>query len=225
MAKTHSQPSCRGSTLGDTPTGAEIDDALSKEVSLDLEPEEEFLQSLSKKVESFETWRKRKERKKKKSRSPNLSILHDCVWKGCPEKADMSRRYSTEESARIATKISSSGNCTVVGNVSLPPNKIVAWNVKLLRSYCYGGNVWVGVAPSGVDQNNDNSIRNGWFFHCGDSTLDSGPPHNYARRKYALDRGVKTGDAVGVVMDTIKGELSFILNGVNYGVAYKRIPF
>ena len=30
--------------------------------------------------------------------------------------------------------------------------------------------------------------------------------------------------SVGVVMDTVKGELSFALNGVNLGVAYKGIP-
>ena len=33
-----------------------------------------------------------------------------------------------------------------------------------------------------------------------------------------------TRDSVCVVMDTTKGELSFVLNGVNLGVAYKRIP-
>ena len=29
---------------------------------------------------------------------------------------------------------------------------------------------------------------------------------------------------MGVVMDTAKGELSFVVNGVNLGVAYKGIP-
>ena len=33
-----------------------------------------------------------------------------------------------------------------------------------------------------------------------------------------------TGDNVGVVMDTTKGELSFVLDGVNLGVAYEGIP-
>ena len=35
---------------------------------------------------------------------------------------------------------------------------------------------------------------------------------------------VHTGDSVGVVMDTAKGELSFALKGVNLGVAYEGIP-
>ena len=33
-----------------------------------------------------------------------------------------------------------------------------------------------------------------------------------------------TGDSVGVVMDTAKGELSFVLDGMNFGVAYEGIP-
>ena len=35
---------------------------------------------------------------------------------------------------------------------------------------------------------------------------------------------VHTGDSVGVVMDTAKGELSFAVNGANLGVACKGIP-
>ena len=29
---------------------------------------------------------------------------------------------------------------------------------------------------------------------------------------------------IGVVMDTTKGELSFVVNGVNFGVAFEGIP-
>ena len=35
---------------------------------------------------------------------------------------------------------------------------------------------------------------------------------------------VHTGDSVGVVMDTSKGVLSFVVNEVNIGVAYEGIP-
>ena len=39
-----------------------------------------------------------------------------------------------------------------------------------------------------------------------------------------MEEYVHTGDSVGVVMDTTKGELSFVVNGVNLGVAYDGIP-
>ena len=35
---------------------------------------------------------------------------------------------------------------------------------------------------------------------------------------------VHTGDSVGVVMDITKGDISFVLNGANLGVAYSGIP-
>ena len=35
---------------------------------------------------------------------------------------------------------------------------------------------------------------------------------------------VHTGGIVGVAMDTTKGELSFVVNGVNLGVAYDGMP-
>ena len=35
---------------------------------------------------------------------------------------------------------------------------------------------------------------------------------------------IHTGGSVGVVMDTTKGELSFVLNDIDLGVAYDGIP-
>ena len=58
--------------------------------------------------------------------------------------------------------------------------------------------------------------------------LCSGPPHRYVGKEYGprKEKGkyVHRGDSVGVVMDTAKGELSFVVKGVNLGVAYEGIP-
>ena len=106
---------------------------------------------------------------------------------------------------------------------------MTSWSIKTLKSennngYC----IYIGVAPSDIDQNEDNRNKCGWYFDCYWSTLCSGPPHNYEREEYGprKEEGeyIHTGDSVGVVMDTAKGELSFVLNGVNLGVAYKEIP-
>ena len=92
-----------------------------------------------------------------------------------------------------------------------------------------GGGIYIGVAPSDINQNEDENYRKcGWYFYCRDSTLWSGPPHNYRNEKHGTmkrnGKYVHTGDSVGVVMDTSKGELSFVLDGVNTGVAFKGIP-
>ena len=92
-----------------------------------------------------------------------------------------------------------------------------------------GSYIDIGVAPSSINQNEGNNFNKcGWYFDCYDSTLCSGPPHNYRGKEYGPRKGndeyVHTGDSVGVVMDTAKGELSFVVNGVNLGVVYKGIP-
>ena len=106
---------------------------------------------------------------------------------------------------------------------------MTSWSIKILNSKSNDGRgICIGVAPSDIDQNQDNSAKGWWYFGCYSSSLWSGTPHNYERKEYGPRKGygkyVHTGDSVGVVMDTVKGELSFVLDGVNLGVAYEGIP-
>ena len=92
-----------------------------------------------------------------------------------------------------------------------------------------GYEIFIGVAPFDIDQNEKcNFNKCGWYFNCHESTLTSGPPHNHRDKEYGPRKGegeyVHTGDSVGVVMDTTKGELSFVVDGVNHGVSYEGIP-
>ena len=152
------------------------------------------------------------------------------AWKKCPGHVFDKRRYSLDEkNFRIATM---KGNewCTIIGDKFLPPNKVTSWSITLLKSkYNNGGCVYIGVAPSDINQNkNDNLNKCGWYFGCYSSSLYSGPPHNFTGKEYGPRKEdgeyVHAGDSVGVVMDTAKGELSFALDGVNLCVAYEGIP-
>ena len=105
-----------------------------------------------------------------------------CIWKDCPKYADEERRYSVDEkNPRIATKIDNNLECcTIIGNTPLPLNKATSWNIKTLKSNNNGYGIYVGVAPSDINQNEDyNHKKCGWYFSCYDSTLCSGPPHDY----------------------------------------------
>ena len=141
-------------------------------------------------------------------------------------------KYSVdEENPRIATMIGGDGYgwCTIIGNTPLPLNKVTSWSIKILKSKDNGYCIFIGVAPSDINQNEgDNYYKCGWYFGCYGSKLYSGPPHKCWNKEYGPRKGdgeyVHTGDSVGVVMDTAKGELSFALNGVNLGVAYEGIP-
>ena len=142
----------------------------------------------------------------------------------------MKRKYSIDETnPRIVTKINDSGCCTIIGNTPLSPNKMTSWNIKILKSRNNDGNsIYIGVAPD-INQNEDKNYNKcGWYFYCYGSTLLSGPPHSYRGKEYGSRKGrgqyVHTGDSVGVVMDTTKGELSFVVNGANLGVAFDGIP-
>ena len=155
-----------------------------------------------------------------------------CTWKKCPDNVKEKRKYSVDEkNPRIATKISYGYSyCTIIGNTPVPLNAVVSWSIKILKSKENDGrDIFIGVAPSGIKQNKDNNYNKcGWYFYCGSSTLHSGPPHNYVGKEYGPRKGegeqyVHTGDSVGVVMDTARSELSFIVNGVNLGVAYEGI--
>ena len=132
---------------------------------------------------------------------------------------------------KITTKINDDW-CwsTIIGNTPIPQNKVTSWNIKILKSKCNNGNgICVGVALYDVSQNEDDILKKcGWYFGCYASQLWSGPPHSCWQKMYGprkeSGKYVHTGDSVGVVMDTAKGELSFVVNGVNLGVAFDGIP-
>ena len=88
--------------------------------------------------------------------------------------------------------------------------------------------ILIGVAPFGIDQNTCNYNKFGWYVRFYSSTLRSGPPHNCMMKGYEPMKEkreyVHTGDSVGVMIDTENGDFSFVLNGVNLGVVYERIP-
>ena len=165
-----------------------------------------------------------------KGRTREVPEFSECVWEKCPGFVEEERKYSVDaKNSRIATMIGDCNFCTIIGNTPLPLNKVTSWSIKVLKSkYNSGGNICIGVAPSNINQNISNYDNCGWYFRCYCSQLYSGPPNNYYGKEYGPRKGdgqyVHTGDSVGVVMDTTKGDLSFVLNGVNLGVAFEGIP-
>ena len=165
----------------------------------------------------------------------NTEFKGCCAWNECPGNIVNERKYIVDERyPRIARKEFDNslfgGYSTIIGDTPLPLNKVTSWNIRILKSRGKDGTgIYIGVVPSDVDQNTDNIFdKCGWYFSCYNSTLWSGPPHNYRGKEYGPRKGngqyVHTRDIVEVVMDTTKGELSFALNGVNHGVAYEGIP-
>ena len=103
----------------------------------------------------------------------------------------------------------------------LPKNRINKWKIKLKRftKNFYDWNVLIGVAPSNINQNEENLYQKTWTLICGslNVSIKNGSQTNYKNNKDIL----KEGGIVEVIMNTITGELSFSVNGENLGVAYK----
>ena len=150
------------------------------------------------------------------------------TWKRCPAYAEYERGYCLDPmDSNIATNIRGS-NCALVGNATLLPGTVTRWSIKLKNSRNGTGlGIFIGVAPISI-YHGDYGIDSGWYLNCYKSTLRSGPPHNYKNVTYGERKGngnyICSGDSVGVAMNTSIGELSFVLNGVDLGVAYEGIP-
>ena len=157
----------------------------------------------------------------------------ECAWRECPVPVNRYRKYSvSSKDKRIATKIDNGPEfSTMVGDTLVPPGAVTSWLMKVLdtRENC-GGSLFIGVAPYDVDQDADRNHENcGWYFGCYRAALFSGPPHSYSAKPFAKEekgegKYVHRGSIVGVTMDTVKGELSFSLDGKDLGVAFEKIP-
>ena len=156
---------------------------------------------------------------------------YKCEWVESPDDAEV--KYSVDEkNHRIATVFAGvdMSYCTIIGNASLPTSKVTSWCIRILNSEENNGIcIYIGVAPSDINRYRiDNWNKYGWYIGCYSSALWSGPPHNFNTKPYGprKEQGkyIRTGDSVGVVMDTAKGELSYVLAGINHGVAYEGIP-
>ena len=154
----------------------------------------------------------------------------ESAWKECPEYVTPDRRYSLNaKNPRITSKIEGKV-CTVIGDTPLPAGTVTSWGIRIVKTKHCGSGISIGVAPFDIDQNECNREKCGWYFDCWEAKLFAGPPHNYKclGESYGSCPGygncVRKGHIVGLVMDTKKGELSFVLKGKNAGTAFEGIP-
>ena len=138
-------------------------------------------------------------------------------WKNGPN-------YSLSKNNNIATKISGGNfyNCNILGNIILPKNKISKWKIRLNKFLMNSNNSWdilIGVGPSNLNQNKSDLYYETWTLICGYPavSIKSGSPYWVYQGKSKL----KEGDIVEVILDMIKGELSFNVNDTLYGFACK----
>ena len=133
--------------------------------------------------------------------------------------------YNLTNNGKVATKISGgdSWNCTIIGDKKIPENRISKWKIRI-NNFEIKSNTWnilIGIGPDNPN-NENNYYTKCWSFICGFSQLSikSGSEKGYNNHSGKL----KKGDVIEVIVDRKTGNLSFSVNGTNYGIAYSQIP-
>ena len=118
-----------------------------------------------------------------------------------------------------------SWNGSIIGNNELPRNKISKWKIKINNIAKYGynsDNSWnllIGIGPDNINEER-NFQRKCWSFICGESKIKN----KNNEKDYIEKIKIKNNDIIGVIVDRQKGNLSFEVNGINYGIACSDIP-
>ena len=111
-------------------------------------------------------------------------------------------------------------NCTVIGDKILIKNSINEWKIRIINSRTPMDGISIGVGPSDLNIK-DSDCFSGWSLYC--NGLHPGL-YLRSKKKIKYGQGMKSGDIIGVKMNTILNELSFSLNGEDLGVACRDIP-
>jgi len=133
--------------------------------------------------------------------------------------------YTLNNNGLIATKTNGGDgwNCTILGNRKIPKNKISKWKIRInnFQIKQNGWNILIGIGPNNVK--NELCFYNYcWTFICGNSqlSLKSGNHSKYTGEYKKLNKG----DIIEVIVDRKEGNLSFGVNGKNYGLTNVKIP-
>jgi hypothetical protein len=143
-------------------------------------------------------------------------------FKKCPDNVSDNRKYRISgEKENILVKTGT--NYKWMGTICLKAldSSIEehVWKIKILKSI--GKHIMIGVAPSDFSVNISAYNNCGWYLHCADSTLYSGPPYNYNYQKTDLN---KVKDEVIMIMNMKEKTLKYIINNEDKGESYTNIP-
>ena len=150
----------------------------------------------------------------------NNDLFH-FKFKQCPKDTKEEKRYEiTGKTQNILTKTSKDCSfiCAICDN-KFENNKIYKWKIKILKTKRY--DIEIGITNIDCDINISSPSKYGWYFYCIDSTLYSGPPHNYRGKSTDLKRPK---NEIIVIMDMNKGSLKFIIDNEDKGESYTNIP-
>ena len=142
-------------------------------------------------------------------------------FRECPNNVTENRKYIvTGENKNILTKTGPDDRMGTICDDEL--DKTIEehkWKIKILKTK--NNYIMVGVAPIDFDINSSSYDTCGWYYHCSNTYLYSGPPYNYSAKYSGLS---KVKDEIIIVMNMKKRTLKFIINNEDKGDSYTDIP-
>ena len=141
-------------------------------------------------------------------------------FRQCPLDIDEKRKYIISgEKENIITKIGKNNYAGTICENELDKTKNHKWKIKILKAQY--NQIMVGVAPIDFNIYSSNHHTCGWFLNCYNSTLYSGPPHNYNGKRTNIGKLEKE---IIVEMNMKKRSLKFIVDNEDKGEQYTNIP-
>ena len=127
--------------------------------------------------------------------------------------------YTITNNGLSLTKNKDGWDALIMGDKAIPKNKISKWKVKINTninpSY---DDVYIGVGKF-----NGKGYNDAWSIYSHTSEIQinlEGNCSSYNNHKGTL----KKGDIIEVIIDRISNQLSFSVNGVNFGIACQNLP-
>ena len=152
----------------------------------------------------------------------NFGIVYynNFKFRQCPKDIDENRKYIVSgDNGNILIKSGPNNYAGTICEYELEKNKNHKWKIKILKAQL--NQILVGIAPIDFDINSSNHHTCGWYLNCYNSTLYSGPPHNYNGNRTNLS---KVKDEIIIIMNMKEKSLKFIVNNEDKGYQYKNIP-
>ena len=134
--------------------------------------------------------------------------------------------YTINKNGLLAIKNNggNSFNCLILGDKEIPKNKVSQWSIKINKNKNpeIGIDILIGIGPSKFKGRMQDEV---WCILANNlnnvGLRMKGKSLDYRYNKVQI----KQDDIVTVIVDRIKGNLSFYLNDINLGIVCSNIPF
>ncbi len=141
-------------------------------------------------------------------------------FRQCPIDIEDNRKYLISgEKENIITKIGKNNYAGTICEFELDKTKNHKWKIKILKSQ--HNQIMVGVATNDFDIHSSNHHTCGWYLNCYNSTLYSGPPHNFNGQRTNVGKVEKE---ILIEMNMKKRSLKFIVHNQDKGDQITDIP-